>query len=469
MRLQSTNSFPQRVDWFLYSPAFVVWVGFWIVLSNVFSLEMVSYTVILLSGIYVCLFARDFLPLMPIFVLCYFSPSYRNNPGIHTNSVLSSTGGILYLAILLVAFFACAIYRIVKDPVFGGKKFLKKKRKLLSGMLLLGAAYAISGLGSGQWAQYGWRNLLFSVIQLFSIAIVYYLLSGAVRWELAPKGYIFWVGTVMGYVLLAELANIYLTVDIIRRGALDRSKILTGWGHYNNFGAMLAMAIPMPFFLTGKRGSAWFGYLSAFLFVGGLLATCSRGSILVGVPIFVLSYLVSLVNSRNARRQFLMHGLFLAAVGLAVFYYKDALLELFRTFIKLGFKSEERLKTYAEGIKQFLKHPIFGASFFPISHNPGAWANVEGFLYLFPPRWHNTFIQLLATGGCVALLAYIVHRAQTIVLYIRNFSTQKLFTALSILALLGTSMVDCHFFNVGPMFFYSALLVATEYKLDIKK
>ena len=465
MKIISAHSFSQRMNIFLYSPAYFVLMGGLTILSNVFCQELFSYTVMLLLGMYICLFGRDLLPLLPIFICGYISPSLNNNPGFNANSVFSISGGGLYLGALLLGLAACLLYRLITDPVFGGRTFIAKKRKLLSGMLLLAATYAISGLGSGQWEEYGWRNLLFAFLQLVSIAGLYYLFSGAVRWDLAPQAYLYWTGTCVGYVLLAELLNIYLTANVIVDGAILRHLIATGWGHYNSMGALFAMIIPMPFFLTGKGRYAGFAYVSGILFFVGLLFTCSRGSILVGTLIFASSYILSLYHSRHARLQIAVHGSALVLTLLLVILFFDKLEQLFNVMGEIGLNSPERTETYIEGMKQFLRFPIFGGSFFPVDFWPYSWAGLESFRTLFPPRWHNTFIQLLATGGIVCLIGYAVHRIQTVYLFIRNFSDKKLFAGLSIAAILFTSMVDCHFFNVGPVLLYSATLAIVEFQL----
>ena len=41
-----------------------------------------------------------------------------------------------------------------------------------------------------------------------------------------------------------------------------------------------------------------------------------------------------------------------------------------------------------------------------------------------------------------------------------------MFAFVSMLTLLTTSMVDCHFFNVGPVLFYSMMLAFVEKRLD---
>ena len=465
MRISRDNTIVARINAFLYTPAYLLLVGVLTMLSNMFSMELAAYTGFLLIAIYVCLLGRDLLPLMPLFACGYISPSLGNNPGRNEETVFSFGRGGLYLAIMLAVVAVCLIYRLVTDPDFGGKKFFARKRELLSGMLILGASYALSGLGSGRWADAGWRNLLFAFLQLMSIAGLYYLLSGAVRWELAPKAYLAWTGVCVGYVLIAELIYVYITGGVIVDGAIFRNNIFTGWGHYNNMGALFTMVIPLPFFLTGRGRYAWFWYVSGIVFYLGLILTCSRGSILVGTFIFAASYLLSLLNSRHARRQFGVHGT-LVAIAMVAFIMREQLDYIFHSVRELGISSPARLEIYRKGLLQFWGNPIFGGSFFPEVSGLPSWSTSEGFLNLFPPRWHNTFVQVLATGGLVCFAAYVTHRVQTIQLFVKKFSWEKLFPALSIAALLLTSMVDCHFFNLGPVLLYSATLAFTEFRLN---
>ena len=404
-----------------------------------------------------------------MFACGYISPSSVNNPAFNDKSIFSPKGGGLYLAVLIAVILGCLIYRLVKDTDFGGKRFLGKKRRLLPGMCILGICYAISGLTSGQWEKYGWQNLLFAFLQFVAVAGLYWLLSGGVKWEQAPKAYLSWTGVCVGYVLVAELINIYMNGAIVD-GAIFRDHITTGWGHYNSIGALLAIVIPLPFFLTGKGRFAWFAYATAFVFWLALLFTCSRGSIVVGTVIYAAGYVLSLLHSRHARAQIGVHAVsILLPVIIVVCFYKE-LQELFWRMTEIGLESStQRVITYKEGIKQFLQNPIFGGSFFPVDFWPHAWAEVPGFKALFPPRWHNTVVQLLATGGVTCLAGYAFHRLQTLKLFFKNFATEKLFAGLSVAALLLTSMVDCHFFNVGPVLLYSALLAFVEFRLDKQK
>jgi len=155
----------------------------------------------------------------------------------------------------------------------------------------------------------------------------------------------------------------------------------------------------------------------------------------------------------------------LASVAFGVLFLEDEFLNLFRVFGEIGLESSARLRIYEIGWNQFKRFPIFGGSFFPVDITIYSWSSSENFISMFPPRWHNTFVQLLATGGITCLIAYGYHRVQTFRLFLRDFSDEKLFAALSILALLLTSMLDCHFFNIGPVLLYSAILAVVECQL----
>lgn len=472
MGIMITRPFLQAIDRFLYSPAYFVLLGVLTVLSNVWGQEAFVYPCLIVLGVYICLFGRDLLPLMPIFACGYISPSTSNNPGVNEGSIFSfSQGGSgIYIAALGALLVGSMIYRLVKDPDFGGKKFLGKRRRLLSGMIILGISYAISGMCSGKWEEKGWENLLFAFIQFVAIAGLYYLLSGSVKWNQAPKEYLSWTGICVGYVLIAELVGIYITQDVLVEGKILRENIFTGWGHYNSMGALFAMLIPLPFFLTDKGcARTAFAYMTAFLFWVALLFTCSRGSIIVGTAVYAAGYVLSLACSRYARRQWWIHLISILIPIAAVAYFREELRELFRRIIELGMNPGTRDKIYMEGLKQFRKFPVFGGSFFPVDYYPYVWADRTAFTDLFPPRWHNTIVQLLATGGVTCLAAYAFHRIQTLLLFFKNASATKFFVGLSVAALLLTSIVDCHFFNVGPVLLYSSMLAFVEFRLEKEK
>ena len=459
-------SYLRAFDDFLYKPTYLLLCWALTVFANVFGAELFTYTCFVLIVLYLCLRGRDLLPIMPLAICSYIAPSRSSNPGLSNDSLFSFSNGGLYMIILAVVLIAGLVYRMIRDPELGRSAFWKCKRVLLPGMLMLGIGYLLSGLGSDQLVAIGPKNLLFSFIQAASIIVFYVLLTGLVKWDKAPAGYLAWTGMCVGYVLLAELVFIYFGYGVIQNGIIERTLIYSGWGHYNNIGALLAMMIPFPFFLTGKGKHTGQFYISGLLFLAGVLFTCSRGSMIVGVVTYLASYTISLLHSRRARANIVIH-VFTALVILVIFIlYHDDLLRLFRELLGHGFNPGNRDEDYVAGWQQFLNDPIFGATFYPVDETVYSWSTSAEFVAFFPPRWHNTFLQMLASCGVVGLAAYLFHRVQTLWLFLHHFSGKKMFAFVSMLTLLATSMVDCHFFNVGPVLFYSTMLAFVEKRLD---
>ena len=459
-------SYLRAFDDFLYSPAYFFLCAGLTILGNVCGAELFTYTCFVSIVLYLCLWGRDLLPILPLAICSYITPSRNNNPGISTESIFSAAGGGIYLAILAGLMVIALIYRLIRDPELGRMAFLKCKRALLPGILVLCIGYLLSGVGSAQLGKVLEQNLLFAFVQAASVFVLYFLLTGMVKWDEAPKAYLAWTGMCVGYILLAELAFLYLRYNIIQNGVIERTLIYTGWGHYNNMGALLAMMIPFPFFLTGKGKYTGIFYISGLAFLGGVLFTCSRGSILCAVVTYMASYTASLLHSRHARANAAIH-IFTAVIFLSIFFiFVDDLLRLFRTLLGYGLDPFERDIGYAAGWKQFLDHPIFGSTFYPVEYPLFSWSTSEAFVAFFPPRWHNTIIQILASCGIVGFVGYSFHRLQTLWLFLHRFKGKKMFAFVSMLTLLATSMVDCHFFNVGPVLFYSMMLAFVEKRLD---
>ena len=185
-RLRQKTAFFDR---WLRSPWYVPALALLTVISNLLRLDLGIYTLFMALGIWICLFGSDLLPLMPIFILCYVAPSRENNPGRYPESVFYPQNGGIFLILLLLLWATCLIWRLVKDPELGGKSFLKTKRSLLPSMLLLGAAYLLSGIGMDEYFSIMGQNLIFALIQCFAVIALYYLFTGSVRWDRVPRGY----------------------------------------------------------------------------------------------------------------------------------------------------------------------------------------------------------------------------------------------------------------------------------------
>ena len=454
---------------FAISPyATILWaVGAFV--CHIFSLELLYYLLICLYTTLIIIFADDFLPIMPLFIFCYLTPSENNNPGISQGSIFYGSTGIAML-IMVSPVIITAILRICLDKNIGLKKLFFKKRSLIIGFLALGVAYILSGIGRPNYFEIFKNNLVCSLIQFISIFFLYFLFSATVDWKNAPKNYFAWVGLCMGLLVSAELLEIYIVKDVIQNGSIKRSLILTGWGHYNNIGAIIAMSIPFAFYMCCKTKHNYLFLAIAIILLGSLFLSCSRGSIVCGTLIFVVSLIVAFIKA-DRKKTFRISTLAMFSLGLILmFIFKDYLLSLFKnvpTIINqnsssLSFNDSSRFDIYKKGLDAFLQFPILGQSFFPYTYVPYSFSTVQTFNAFLPPRWHNTIIQILATCGIIGIIAYTIHRYQTIKLFVKKPTVEKTFIGLSILALLLMSLLDCHFFNIGPALIYSMALAFAE-------
>ena len=445
------------------------------VLTNTLSLEIPFYIIICVTTVYISIFGTDLLPLIPIFLFCYISPSTKNNPALSTNSVFYNQTGLI-IGIILAICIPSIILRICLDKNMGLKKLFTEKRVLLWGMIALGIAYLLSGIGSAKYLDNAVNNLVFATLQFLSIFLLYYILTATTDWKNVNKSYFAWVAIFVGLAVSMELIHIYLTENVIQSGSIIRGKLYTGWGHYNNMGALIAMSIPFPFYLACKNKHNYLYLLLASLLLVFLILSCSRGSIVGGAFIYILSLIITLCKANNKKCFRISVGVLFGIVAILCAIFNNFIIQLFEkvpsiintSSNSLSFNDSSRFDIYKEGFNAFLKYPIFGQSFYPTDFVPYDFSTLDSFSSFFPPRWHNTIIQILSSCGIIGIVAYLYHRLQTIKLIFKNRSLEKTFIGLSILVLLITSLLDCHFFNIGPTLFYSTALAFAEKISDNK-
>lgn len=454
-----------KINAFMRSGWYVALIAALCALSSLFGLELIVYTAYILIAVFLCLFGMDLLPLIPIVICSYVSPSVVNNPGRNPESIFYPAHGGIYLIALGVILAVCLIWRLITDPDFGGKKFLTCKRSLTLGMILLGAAYLMGGLGMERYGEYAGNTILFGLIQFAAVFVMYFLFTGAVKWEKTPRDYLAWVGLCVGFVILAQLGENYLSGRIFMDGGntIDRELIATGWGMHNNIGGMMAMMMPFPFYLAYKRRNGWLYVALASVLMLGVFASCSRTSMFVGAAEFAVCSAILLCRKDMRLPILIVYSVVITAVGVFAIVSFDALMEVFALFFEEINAISKRDLLLINGLKQFRQYPIFGGSFYPQGEFvPWDWAELEAFSTFFPPRWHCTLVQIAASCGAVGLAAYVFHRVQTVCLMIRRRNVEKVFIGLYILALLAAGLLDNHFFNVGPVLMYSMALAFAE-------
>ncbi len=453
----------KRINEFLYSNWFIVFLAGMTLVAYFFAIELYVYAIVAAIAIFISLFGRDYLPYLPAFIFCYIAPNPKNNAGQTSENIFSLQNGgivILVMAALIILFF---LFRLSIDKEINFKMLFSEKRGLTWGFIILFFGYILGGIGSKYFAQYAGKNFLFGSLEFLSAALPYFLLTGLVRWKKVDKRYFSYIGVAIGLVIGLELVYCYFSNGVITNGEIDNMKIFTGWGTSNNIGVLLVMSLPFAFYFIYQGEKVYLYTVAAILLGVFSVLTCSRATIACAGGVYLLCCMFVLIKSKNKKAKYVTIGgvICLTLVVLLVSFTRfDGIGEAF----KIGIDLNGRFELYEWGIDVFKEDPIFGGTFYAMDEYlkdiPEKYWNRSG--GLMPGRWHNTILQMLASCGIVGLATYAFHRYQTIRLFLKKLTAEKVFIGLSVGVLLLLSMIECHFFNIGPTLVYSCALAFVE-------
>ena len=460
----------KNINRIIYSPWWICLLGVLTFIAFAFSLEVEFYTFVALYTVFVGLFADDLAPIMPLFILCYVTPSSTNNPGLSSEGLFFGTTAIYLVCIVSVAV-VVLLLRIALDKEFGLRRLFTTKRTLLGGMIALGIAYFLSGITHEKYLEYANGNLLFAFIQFASIFALYFILSATVKWDQFDPDYFAWIGLIMGFVVSAEVLYLYATNYVIADGVINRGNIYTGWGCYNNIGAIIGMSIPFAFYFAAKKKrSSIFLIIACLLFVMVILSG-SRGSLIGTFYTLIACFIFTDFHGHYKKEYRITAMTIVSLIGAVALIFPYQLAEIFNQIPNIAhieggslvMNDSGRFDLYKQGWDVYLRYPIFGQSFYPIEYEMFSFSYSEQFNSFFPPRWHNTIVQMLASCGTVGIIAYAYHRISTFRLYAKKRTLTNTYIFHFMMTLLIMSLLDCHFFNVGPVLFYSIALAVMEF------
>lgn len=460
----------KNINRIIYSPWWICLLGVLTFIAFAFSLEVEFYTFVALYTVFVGLFADDLAPIMPLFILCYVTPSSGNNPGLSSEGLFFGTTAIYLVCIVSVAV-VVLLLRIALDKEFGLRRLFTTKRTLLGGMIALGIAYFLSGITHEKYLEYANGNLLFAFIQFASIFALYFILSATVKWDQFDPDYFAWIGLIMGFVVSAEVLYLYATNYVIADGVINRGNIYTGWGCYNNIGAIIGMSIPFAFYFAAKKKRSSIFLLIACLLFGMVVLSGSRGSLIGTFYTLIACFIFTDFHGHYKKEYRITAMTIVSLIGAVALIFPYQLAEIFNQIPNIAhieggslvMNDSGRFDLYKQGWDVYLRYPIFGQSFYPIEYEMFSFSYSEQFNSFFPPRWHNTIVQMLASCGTVGIVAYAYHRISTFRLYAKKRTLTNTYIFHFMMTLLIMSLLDCHFFNVGPVLFYSIALAVMEF------
>ena len=443
------------------------------VLCTTFGLEPLIIWYICLSGAAICLCCKDVSPTICLFVFMHAIISMKHSPysrGVEwcDPTYMTSVAFIVTTSIAILIFAGSCVYRIV-DSIM---KHRFKITPIFWGLCAYLVALLLNGLFS---SKYYFMDTVYGLGMGAIIMFMFVFISGNVEVNQTTYKRIAVIFIAYCLNLAIQLLVTYITMGVIVDGVISRGKIQFGWGTYNQFGMLITLCIPAWFYLAAKCKNGYLFMIGVPVNLLVALLSMSRQAILISAVLAVVSFVGYLIIA--PKREKLYSTAILAGIALvALIVYlvkKEGIMTLFNG-IKVNTTPGEgsgggiseissgRFDIWLDGLKKFTHYPIFGNGFYDLTATgtttPGFNGEGYGFTQAVPFMCHNTVIQLLFSCGIVGLLAYVVHRTQTVISLINNPDHGRVFVMLTICGILLTSLLDNHIFYPLPLFIYAPLL-----------
>ena len=443
---------------FFYSKYYIFLVGLLTLLCNIFGFEIYYYYFLAIAFIATpVLLCDDLLPIVVPFSMTYSSVSLKSNNASGGSSIVggNNTFHLIFIASLVI--FAL-IARIVFNLVCNRKMFVKPK--LLLGYCFLAPCYLLGGIFT---KYYQTNTVLYGLVNFCSISLLYFVLLFSINWKQTKADYFFHIMTTYGLVLVFEVLYIYIKYKSGDNSFISvTGHLFTGWGMRNNIAGQISLCVAAPLFLSIRKIklTPLYIFLSCCMVVACLLVGSRSG--FVASLLFMFAGIIVLLVKCKDQRTILGSCLFvliIISVG-ALITFEDEVSVLFARFIDEGLSvsSTPRPSTWLQGILHFIENPLFGVGFYQCKYF--IFYNFStGFV---PPRYHDIYVQFLASTGLFGLVAYFYHRYETLIITFKKPTLEKTFIYFTVAALVITSFVDNHFFNMGPGLNYCVALAFIE-------
>lgn len=422
-------------------------------------LDIVFIYYVGITGLVILLFCDDISPLITVLLFMCVLVSYENSPSnLAENAPYYFQTEILVQIFIVIGLLGTAvIYRFISTCASG--RFTVSP--IFFGLCAFAAALFINGIFSDG---YSTKNLVYGLVMALCFLGIFTILKDNLSTSPETFEKLALSFFALSLVLVCELTLKYLTCEeLFVDGNLNREQLTFGWGMWNTMGMMLLICLPSTLYLAGKykRGFIFTVY-SAFLFAA-VWASCSRQAMLGSAIIYPTGLIILLIKGNNRKINI---GIILCALCVGVsllFVFRDSVFrhikELILQLVANGeITGSGRTSLWKGGFEYFKSSPVFGVGFYSDLYADylGGFNGFSGMSFI-PHMCHNTVIQLMSACGIVGLITYLVHRVQTVISFFRNVTYDRTFIALTMLSLIGLSLVDNHLFNIFPTIIYACL------------
>lgn len=475
-----SNKTINTINTFLNSKLYLYLIGLLMVISNIFALEIVCFSILFLLFSLTLLFSKDSKPLIAPLLMLTMGMSYKNGLSYNPNSLLEDPSlalptiydnpKILNYFLIIITITICLI--IIRFGILEEyKKLFKKSLFLLPGLLVLCIGYLLGGIG---YDKYALNDTLFALSNTFTLLGIFIYFTDTAFLNKSDKiiKYISHIALASGLIISLELLNIYLTQNVIVEGTIEKSQILTGWGIHNNFAGYLLIYLPFLFYLSVKEKNWLIYQIAIHIFVLAIVLTLCRTA-LVFLPFAYIGGQIVFFVKRKSIPVYIFFLIIILSTALTIVINLDLVIKAFDNVIDLGGNLNRRDELYIIGWENFQNFPILGTGWFALGER------VEEIVIapnVIAPKWkyHNIFIQLLASCGIIGLICFMFLIIYTISMLIKYKSFRKCLSIFfSIGLLMAASLADNFFFDYGferytAIFFSAASIIIYNQKTSLK-
>ena len=448
--LMKDARFVSLINRFFCGPVYPVLLSLSVIIGHITGLELYTAAINVLAVSVAFIFGDSFRPAIPFACTAVFQVSRINTPGdpsysdyfLHPARVAVFFVIVALLASSVVIFFVKT--RLYKEMGYG-------RNPLFLGLAVLSVGFLLNGAFSDTWQI---KDLLYALLEALAFWFFFVIFYCGLKRESAEDnlGYFIYVSALMAFVLIAELLWLYLFGGVFSEGAIVKEKILFGWGIWNTMGVYLAILIPI-FFLGAIRGKRTLLYLAlATVTFGAVFLTLSRNAILFGG----LGYAVCLIigcfkgEKRKIFKWVTLVGICLVAVGTVIFF--DKISVIFGDLFSRGFSDNGRFELWKAAFLRFKSAPVFGKGFYSFD------VDIYAPTTFLPTLAHQTVLEMLSAMGVFGFACYVFYRVLTLKPFFFRPSTEKTMLLISILVMLGESMLDNFIFHFHHLVHYSVAL-----------
>lgn len=422
-------------DWYLLAIAALV-VIFWATEAMV-----AGFVTLLLIISFLLVVKRDLTPCLPILICVYCVISKGEFPPYFA-----------YMFIILVPVFAALTFHFVyykNDNIKGGAFGLA--------YLFVAASMFMGGVMSNQ-INNELKGLAFAAfLGLVPFAVYELIVNGCDG--LSNKDFVKYVCRAfafLGFLITVQLLIYYIRVwqGIIPEG----SEVHLGWGISNGAATVLLATMPVTMYVAVSDKKLWRSVIFAVLTLVQMLAiiaTVSRGAILIGIVQFILMILASVVFNKHRKIYLIIYALFAIAAVVICVLMKSQIIEFIERAFSNGLDGSGRDKLYEEAVRVFKENPLFGVGFGYVGDN--SYLNTHPMYY-----FHSTFFQTLASLGLFGFAASVFMYYKRVKFAFSKCRSFNVFLIVSCFGFEGYAMINTFTFLAIPGLMLIAILTAVN-------